>query len=85
MVRNDQENGGMVYEKKNGRLWGDIPHIKLEIVGDECICSADTEYYVCVMSEKLFQSLRLKDKKMLILFTSGVKYSGALKKKINRE
>ena len=64
---------------KHGRLWGDLPHVMVEILGDKYPCLADTGCTTGVISEALFQTLRTKDPKMQVLPTAGIVCSGALK------
>ena len=69
---------------KRGRLWGDLPHVMVEILGDKYPCLADTGCTTGVISEALFQTLRTKDPKMQVLPTAGIVCSGALKRQKQR-
>ena len=80
-IQNGETNG-----RENGlrRLWGDLPHIPIEILGDKYPCLADSGCTVGVISEALFQTLRTKDPRMQILPTAGIVCSGALRRQKQR-
>ena len=82
--KNDLGNSSVDNVHKDRRLWGDIPRIKVEILEEEYTCLTDTGCSVCVMSEAIFQSLRMKDRKMPVLPTNGIVCSGALRKQKQR-
>ena len=71
-------------ENGNMRLWGDLPHISVEILGEKYPCLTDSGCTVGVMAEALFQTLRTKDPKMQILPTAGIVCSGALRRQKQR-
>ena len=69
---------------RRGRLWGDLPHIMVEILGVIYPCLAYTGCTTGVMSGALFQTLRTKDPKMQVLPAAGIICSGALKRQKQR-
>ena len=75
-VNNNGNNG-------RRRLWGDLPHVSVEILGEKYPCLADTGCTVGVISEAMFQTLRTKDPKMQILPTAGIVCSGACEGRSN--
>lgn len=66
------------------KLWGETPRIQVWIAGDMYTCLIDTGASASVLSESLFQLIRIKEKGMLILPTSGILCSGALRKTTQR-
>ena len=83
-VSDNNDNYGNVVDSKNDRLWGDIPHVIVEVLGEKLTFLVDIGCSVSVISEILFQSLREKDPKMQILPTAGVMRSGAFRRQKQR-
>ena len=65
-------------------MWGETPRIQAWIAGDMYTCLIDTGASTSVLSKSLFQLIRIKEKGMLILPTSGILCSGALRKTTQR-
>ena len=84
LIMNNDSYKNVNINRKKSRLWGDIPHIIVNMQGRQLTCIVDTGCSVCVMSEMLFQNLRVKDPKIKILPTGEIMCSGAIRKQKQR-